>query len=129
MPYVALKRLRVGGGREVQPGEHIPEATLTCRKAGKEQQEFLIVKFTDLLISGYHVQSGPGEELPVESVSLETVVRQNLAAAWMKAEYSQTFGQHVHATIGYALIRGDATDFIGQYRLNSHALLTLRYSF
>jgi type VI secretion system secreted protein Hcp len=50
-------------------GEHIPEATLTCRKAGKEQQEFLIVKFTDLLISSYHVGSGPGEELPVESVS------------------------------------------------------------
>ena len=34
-------------------GEHIPTATLTCRKAGTTPQEFLIVKFTDLLISSY----------------------------------------------------------------------------
>ncbi len=26
-------------------------------------------------------------------------------------------------------IRGDASDFLGQYWRNSHALLTLRYSF
>jgi type VI secretion system secreted protein Hcp len=32
-------------------GEHIPDALLTCRKAGKEQQEILKNKFTDMLIS------------------------------------------------------------------------------
>src|SRR5450432_358215 len=36
-------------------GEHIKSATLTCRKAGKTQQEFLKWKFTDLLISSYTV--------------------------------------------------------------------------
>jgi type VI secretion system secreted protein Hcp len=51
-------------------GEHIPEATLTVRKAGKEQQDFLIVKFTNLLVSSYQLSSGGGEELPVESISL-----------------------------------------------------------
>jgi type VI secretion system secreted protein Hcp len=32
-------------------GEHIPEATITVRKAGKGQQDYLIVKFSDVLIS------------------------------------------------------------------------------
>src|SRR5437660_875330 len=32
-------------------GEHIKSAILVCRKAGKEQQEYLKVTFTDLLIS------------------------------------------------------------------------------
>lgn len=34
-------------------GEHIKKAVLTCRKAGKEQQEFLKYSFTDVLISSY----------------------------------------------------------------------------
>ena len=51
-------------------GEHIPDATLTCRKAGKEQQEFLVVKFTDLLISSFQLSgSAGGDDLPNESVS------------------------------------------------------------
>jgi type VI secretion system secreted protein Hcp len=34
-------------------GEHIKQAVLTCRKAGKDQQDFLQVRFTDLLVSSY----------------------------------------------------------------------------
>src|SRR5262245_45651429 len=36
-------------------GHHIPQATLTCRKAGQkaEQQKFLTITFTDLLVSTY----------------------------------------------------------------------------
>ena len=30
-------------------GTHIPEATITVRKAGKGQQEYLIIKMTDVL--------------------------------------------------------------------------------
>jgi hypothetical protein len=63
------------------------------------------------------------------SLSVEAVVRQDLDGAWVRAEYSQAFGQHIRATAAFALIRGNPTDFIGQYRLNSHALLTVRYSF
>jgi len=63
------------------------------------------------------------------SVTVEAVARQNGQGAWVRAVYSQAFGQHVRATAAYALIRGDPADFIGQYRLNSHALLTVRYSF
>ena len=63
------------------------------------------------------------------SLTLETIVRQNLDGMWLRAEYSQAIGQHLRATAAFALIRGEPTDFIGQYRLNSHALLTVRYSF
>lgn len=34
-------------------GEHIKKAVLTCRKAGKDQQEYLKWTFTDLLVSSY----------------------------------------------------------------------------
>ena len=33
-------------------GEHIKEATITVRKAGKGQQEFLIIKMADVMITG-----------------------------------------------------------------------------
>jgi hypothetical protein len=63
------------------------------------------------------------------SVAFEAVVRQNGRGAWLKAEYSQAFGQHWRATAGLAWIDGDASDFLGQFHRNSHASLTLRYSF
>ena len=51
-------------------GEHIKGATLTIRKAGKTQQEFLKWKFTDLLISSYHTGgSGGADVLPMDQVS------------------------------------------------------------
>jgi type VI secretion system secreted protein Hcp len=51
-------------------GEHIPDAVLTCRKAGKEQQEFFKVKFSDLLISSYQTGgSAHGDVVPTEQIS------------------------------------------------------------
>jgi type VI secretion system secreted protein Hcp len=51
-------------------GEHIKKATLTCRKAGKEQQEYLKWNFTDLLISSYQTGgSAHGDALPVDQIS------------------------------------------------------------
>lgn len=41
-------------------GEHIKEATITVRKAGKGQQEFLIIKMADLIITGV-APSGAGD--------------------------------------------------------------------
>lgn len=63
------------------------------------------------------------------SLAFETVVRQNGAGMYFKPEYSQAFGQHWRLTAGFALIRGRDDDFLGQYHRNSHAILTLRYSF
>jgi len=63
------------------------------------------------------------------SLALETVVRQNGNGFLIKPEYSQAIGQHLRVTAGVALVRGGEGDFIGRYRRNSHAILTLRYSF
>jgi hypothetical protein len=63
------------------------------------------------------------------SVAFETVVRQNGKGTWAKLEYSQAWGQHWRATASFALIRGSESDFLGQYRRNSHGLLAIRYSF
>ena len=49
-------------------GTHLKEATITHRKAGKGQQEFMIVKMNDVIITGVtHGGSGDGAQ---ENVSL-----------------------------------------------------------
>jgi hypothetical protein len=63
------------------------------------------------------------------NVVFEAVVRQNGAGLLARAEYSQASGQHMRVTGGFRLIRGDADDFLGQYRLNSSFTLAWRYSF
>jgi type VI secretion system secreted protein Hcp len=49
-------------------GTHLKEATITHRKAGKEQHEYLIVKLNDVIITGVtHGGSGDGHS---ENVSI-----------------------------------------------------------
>lgn len=66
---------------------------------------------------------------PTSDVSFEAAVRQDLDGVWLKGQYSRAVGTHWRATLAGAIIGGDARDFIGQYRRNSHVLTTLRYSF
>lgn len=66
---------------------------------------------------------------PTRNFAMEGTVRQNGKGAWLRAEYSEAFGAHWRATTGITLIRGNMTDFLGQYRRNSFANLALRYSF
>ena len=49
-------------------GRHLKEATITHRKAGKGQQEFLIIKMNDVIITS--VQHGETQDSHLESVSL-----------------------------------------------------------
>jgi type VI secretion system secreted protein Hcp len=51
-------------------GTHIKEALLTCRKAGKTQQEYMKVKFSDLLVSSFQTGGSHGAEVPIDSISL-----------------------------------------------------------
>ncbi len=51
-------------------GNHITKATLTCRKAGKEQQEYLIITFTDCLVSSYQTGGSGGDVIPVDQISI-----------------------------------------------------------
>jgi type VI secretion system secreted protein Hcp len=51
-------------------GEHIKNATLTCREAGKEQHPYLTIKFSDLLNSSYQIGGHKGEDhKPVDHCS------------------------------------------------------------
>ena len=50
-------------------GQHIKEATLVCRKAGKDQQEYLIVKLNDVIITGV-THGGSAGGPATENVSL-----------------------------------------------------------
>ena len=51
-------------------GEHIKSAVLTCRKAGKDAQEYLTYKFTDLLISSYQTGGSGGSDIvPTDQIS------------------------------------------------------------
>ncbi|HET8548725.1 MAG TPA: hypothetical protein VFL57_12000 [Bryobacteraceae bacterium] len=63
------------------------------------------------------------------SVAFEAAVRRTGDGVWLRGEYSHALGQHWRATAGVTLIRGELTDFLGQYRRNSHADLAVRYSF
>jgi type VI secretion system secreted protein Hcp len=49
-------------------GAHLKDATITHRKAGKGQQDFLIFKMNDLVVTG--VTTGDSEEGQLETVSL-----------------------------------------------------------
>jgi type VI secretion system secreted protein Hcp len=52
-------------------GSHIKQATLVCRKAGGEQQEYLKVTFTDILVSSYQIGGSGGSDLvPSDQISL-----------------------------------------------------------
>jgi type VI secretion system secreted protein Hcp len=52
-------------------GEHIKKATLICRKAGKDQQEFLKITLSDCLVSSYQTGGhSSGDIVPVDQVSL-----------------------------------------------------------
>ncbi len=61
------------------------------------------------------------------SLAISAAVR--AAGSFTRFEYSQTYGQHWRATAAVAWIRGDMTDFLGEYRRNSYASLGIRYSF
>jgi type VI secretion system secreted protein Hcp len=54
-------------------GKHFPRATLTCRKAGG-QQEFMKIKLTDILVSSYATDGTTSGEtvppLPTDQISL-----------------------------------------------------------
>jgi type VI secretion system secreted protein Hcp len=51
-------------------GQHIPKAVLTCRKAGKDQQEFLKYTMSDLIVSSYQTGGSSGGIVPTDQISL-----------------------------------------------------------
>jgi len=52
-------------------GQHLKDATITVRKAGKDQQEFLIIKMNDILITSVSPSSAGDTAATAESVTLQ----------------------------------------------------------
>jgi type VI secretion system secreted protein Hcp len=51
-------------------GMHIPQATLTLRKAGGNQAEYLIMKLENIIVSSYQSGGGSADVVPTDSFSL-----------------------------------------------------------
>lgn len=53
-------------------GEHIKEATLTSSKQGKGQQDFLVIKVSDVLVTSVSVSEANGSgSVPMETVTMQ----------------------------------------------------------
>jgi type VI secretion system secreted protein Hcp len=84
-------------------GEHIKKAVLTCRKAGKDQQEYLVWTFTDFLISSYQTGgTATSDVVPLDQISF------NFTAA--KIDYKE---QKADGTLGGAVT--------GQYNVKTQS--------
>jgi len=64
-----LNRASVSVMKACATGEHIKDATLSARRAGKGQQEFLVIKFNEVLISSYQSGGSEGTDVPFDQVS------------------------------------------------------------
>ena len=73
-------------------GTHVKEATITHRKAGKGQQEFLIIKMNDIIITGVMHGGGSGQA-GSETVSL-TFAKVDFEYKPQKADGSLDAGIH-----------------------------------
>jgi type VI secretion system secreted protein Hcp len=74
-------------------GEHIKEATITARKAGKGQQEFLIIKMNDILITAVTPGGSGGDGGLVEQVAMQCA-KVDLEYKPQKADGSLDAGLH-----------------------------------
>jgi type VI secretion system secreted protein Hcp len=74
-------------------GVHIPEATITVRKAGKGQQEYLVIKMNDVLITSVAMSVGGAEPITAENVTLQAA-RVDLEYSAQKADGSLEPGLH-----------------------------------
>jgi type VI secretion system secreted protein Hcp len=52
-------------------GQHFPEVTLTCRRAGGTQAEYMKIKMEQVLVSGYTI--GPGDDDRSDHLPIDTI--------------------------------------------------------
>jgi len=74
-------------------GQHIKEATITVRKAGKGQQEFLIIKMADVIITSVNPSGSGDAAATMESVALQSS-KVDLEYKPQKADGSLDAGLH-----------------------------------
>ena len=73
-------------------GQHVPDATITVRKAGKGQLEYLIIKLTDVLVTSVSM-SVSEDAATAENVSLQ-FAKVDLEYKPQKADGSLDAGVH-----------------------------------
>ena len=74
-------------------GEHIKDATITVRKAGKGQQEFLIIKMSDILVTGVSPSVSADAPATAEHVAMQ-FAKVDLEYRPPKADGSSDAGIH-----------------------------------
>lgn len=74
-------------------GQHIKEATITVRKAGKGQQEFLIIKMNDVIITSVDLSGAGDAPATAEHVALQ-FAKVDLEYKPQKANGSLDVGLH-----------------------------------
>jgi type VI secretion system secreted protein Hcp len=74
-------------------GEHIKEATITERKAGKGQQEFLVIKMNDVIITGVSMSGAGDADSMAENVAFQ-FAKVDLEYKPQKADGSLDAGIH-----------------------------------
>ena len=74
-------------------GQHIKEATITVRKAGKGQQEFLIIKMNDVIITSVSPSGAGDATASAEHVALQ-FAKVDLEYKPQKADGSLDAGLH-----------------------------------
>jgi type VI secretion system secreted protein Hcp len=85
-------------------GDHIKNAILTCRKAGKEQQEYLKVTFSDILISSFQTGgSASGDALPMDQISLNFT---KVEIEYKEQKPDGTLGGAIKAHYDIKLVKG-----------------------
>jgi type VI secretion system secreted protein Hcp len=66
-------------------GTHYKQAVLVCRKAGKEQQEFLKITLSNVLVSSLQLGGSQEDVLPVDQVTLN-FTKMEISYAAQKAD-------------------------------------------
>jgi type VI secretion system secreted protein Hcp len=66
---MGLNRASIDLMKACATGQHIKTATLSARKAGKGQQEYLTFKFYDVLVSSYQTGGSEAALVPTDAVS------------------------------------------------------------
>ncbi len=74
-------------------GEHIKDGTITVRKAGKGQQEFLIIKMSDIIVTGVSPSGAGDGSATAEHVALQ-FAKVDLEYRPQKADGSLDAGVH-----------------------------------
>ena len=133
-----LRLLQADSRKSVQVlGEAVGLSASACHRRLKLLEEDGVIDGYRAVLNGprlgftmqFFIEVGLISQSEAALDAFEAAVRQNGDGLWLKSEYTQSIGRNFRAVAGFTLIRGEQTDFFGQYRRNSHALFALRYSF